>query len=437
MANIERMARNAAMLGNTSMAMHSQRNASDLGRTNPYFLDDTVAYANAYGALASDVFEATCQGLSETDWYEDTPVKIRSSASSASSMGETMPDDWHRVYIIAPRGITHIPQGAYMKYGGNTWIVFKPKNIGNVYAHGIVRRCNAVINKLDYYGNIISVPMSFAKVSTLGNSNQVTEDSILAKNYVSCICQLNETSKQFTENTRFVMGKSAYSIRGLNDFTREFTDDPDSVHLLTFTVERNEPLPQDSIDKQCADYGSFSWELVLTAADTMKQGARQTISVQSVRNGAEVSSTEEYPISYTFSNSNPSVATVSYDGQVRALKEGTTTVTVKLNQNSEITAKLTIQVAESGENYVGFTTEPPKVLKGYDTAVVSASYFENGEETDKEVTLTISGAPASATRDRLSANTWILKSYGASYEPLHITAEYEGYTAQADVILTT
>ena len=438
MANLERMAKNAAMLGNATIPAAASASKFNTGLNNQYFRDDTTAYAAAYGALASDCFDATCQGLSTVDWYDYTPVRIRSAATSQSSMGETMPDDWHRVYVISPTGIAHIPQGAYMKYGGNTWIVFKPKNIGNAYAHAIVRRCNAVINRLDYYGNIVSVPMSFAKISTLGNSNQVTEDSILAKNYIACICQKNEISSEFTENTRFVLGKSAYAIRGLNDFTREFTDDADSVHLLTFTVERNEPLPQDSIEKQCADYGSFTWEPVLTAASEMRAGMTQTIGVQSVRNGTVVTSTAEYPIRYLYSSSDERILTVDDSGLVTAVRAGEAVITVRLAQNQEISAATTITVAKSGNTFLAFTTTPPKSLRAFDSAMFSAAFFRDGEPTAELVEIALSGAPQNVySVEADGTNAWELTGYGAAFDPLTITATCGEYSVTAQVALTT
>lgn len=111
MANLERMAKNAAMLGNAPSPAAGAASKFNKGLNQQYFGTDTTAYAAAYGALASDCFDAVCQGLSAPDWYDYTPVRIRSSATSQSSMGETMPDDWHRVYIITPAGIAHIRRG--------------------------------------------------------------------------------------------------------------------------------------------------------------------------------------------------------------------------------------------------------------------------------------------------------------------------------------
>ena len=123
-------------------------------------------------------------------------------------------------------------------------------------------------------------------------------------------CQLNSITKEFTENTRMIQGKAAYAIRGINDFTREYTEDRDSVHIMAFTIERQEPLEQDSIELQVADYYSFSWVVSLKGNDHMVLNSTQQIVPTSYRNECLVESTEEHPITipsaliYTFGSVN-------------------------------------------------------------------------------------------------------------------------------------
>ena len=229
MADLMKAARNAAMLGGIQYPEGEGVNY-DEGLQRQFFAGETRAYAARHGEIASDVYEGTAQGLDRADFFSFKPVLLRSYSAAKGATGENMPDDWQHVHLLKPKNADELPPGAYLTYAHNTWIVYKGTNIGSVLADGIVRRCNAVINTLDWYGNIVSVPMSYAKMGTLGNASHASENSIVAKNYLSCICQRNEASAAFTENTRIILGSTAYSLRGVNDFTREFTDDPDSVH---------------------------------------------------------------------------------------------------------------------------------------------------------------------------------------------------------------
>lgn len=448
MADLAKLARDSAMLNGTTPYLKSGSSRYDEGLKKQYFANQTRFYADEIGEVASNVYDAQCQGIGSGDWYDYSPVRIRVSPAAIASTGETMPDDWQKLHIIKPVSVDTVPIGAYLTFAGNTWIVFKGRNMGSVMGDGIIRRCNSVINVLDWYGNIVPVPMSYAKMGTLGNASHATENSIVAKNYISCICQLNEYSAVFAENTRIILGKAAYSMRGLNDFTREFTDDQDSVHLLTFTIERSAPLPQDSIEKQCADYNSFRWELFADAPTRLPKGGTGQITVSSKRMGVLVESSEEHPITYQYKSSSPFLATVDENGVITASSSpftGSRTVnfTVSLAQNPEITQTVTVVINGTNQRFVSFTTGVPATLAEQESVVVQAMYYAGNTELPGEVlTLSCSGPPSQLYGvEELGASSWRITAYGACNTPLVITATKEaGESAEAstsaEIILT-
>lgn len=440
MADLNKLARNSVMVNGTTPYMKTGASRYDEGLKKQYFADQTRLYAQEIGPAASNVYDAMCQGVSESgDWYDWRKVRIRVSPAATSSTGETMPDDWQKLHIIKPVSIDTVPIGAYLTFAGNTWIVYKGKNMGSVIGDGIIRRCNSVINVLDWYGNIVPIPMSYAKMGTLGNASHASENSIVAKNYISCVCQLNEYSAAFQENTRIILGKTAYSMRGLNDFTREFTDDQDSVHLLTFTIERSAPLPQDSMEKQCADYESFRWDIGISGARSMNAGNTQKLSVKSTRMGETVVSGTEHPISYLFASSDESVATVDSEGNVTAIGPGNATITVTLAQNPEIsqTMALLVEEAQTGES-VGFTSTVPERLGEYETTTIRAALFLDGAEQSGAVTFSFSGPPAGCFGvENVEENTFRVTCYGASNVPLAVRiSDGNGNSASAEIRLT-
>ena len=436
MSDLNSLARDAILLGVTGTVRKSNSAEKRTGLQKQYFRDETLLYTEAVGALASNVYETQSQGINFDDWYSYVPIKIRVDNAVQVSSGELMTDDWMRIYIIQPTGIDTIGQGAYMYFDSNWWMVYKPKGVLTVRGQALVRRCNTVINKLDYYGNIVSIPMAFTKLGTLGNAPNVTENMILSKNYMNCYCQLNSITKEFTENTRMIQGKAAYAIRGINDFTREYTEDRNSVHIMAFTIERQEPLEQDSIELQVADYYSFSWVVCLNANDHMALGTTQTIVPLSYRNEVLVESTEEHPISYKFESSDETVLTVDNDGVVTTVGEGWATVRVTLNQNPENRKSINITVSETGESKVVFNCTPTTVLDEHDSCIISAVYIENGVATDDTVAFTFSGAPErSYSAISVGVNKYEVRCYNASREPLMVTIEAHGSTDSMQIRL--
>ena len=438
MANITQMAKTAGTLSGVCVYPSSNRRYKDKSLQPQYMQAETVAYAQEVGQYASNVFAADCQGLNPDDFFEWRRVKLRSIRAAQAQTGSTMPGDWQRIYIINPANYTYLPQGALLKYSDNTWIVFKDKNIAAVHGSAIVRRCNAVVNVLDWYGNIVPVPISYAKMETLGNAPHTTENTITSKNYIAVICQLNEYTESFGENTRILLGKTAYALRGIDDFTREFTDDPDSVHLLTFTIERVEVQPTDNVKLGVADYGGFSWEIAVNWNNSMMVGQTQTITATSQRNNVTVSSSEEYPISYTYESSDESILMVDETGLVTAVGQGTATITVSLAQNPGITQTVEIEVPATESAYVAFTATIPQKMHEYDAITVSAAYFEDGVATAEELQFSFEGPAGGAySVEQDDVNTYTVSSFHAANKPLVITAEYGAYSATATVYLVT
>lgn len=429
MSDLQQMAKRSAMLDGIASPLQTIDSRYGEGARKQYFANLTRLHAQAVGPLASNVYDAMCQGVSDSgDWYAWTPVQIRVSPAATSSTGENMPDDWMKLHVIKPASIDTVPPGAYLTFAGNTWIVYKGKNMGSVIGDGIIRRCNAVVNVLDWYGNIVSVPMSYAKMGTLGNANHASENSIVAKNYIACVCQYNEYSAQFHENTRLILGRSAYTMRGLNDYTREFTDEPDSVHMLTFTIERSEPLPQDSMEKQCADYNSFSWDLTVSGPTAMTAGQTAQLLVKSKRMGQTVVTSEEHPIDYVYSSNNPLVATVDENGVVTAKtplipSRNTATITVSLAQNPSVKQSYTLTVNGTGQRKTVFTSNIPTALGEYESATITAAVLWSDGTLTFPDSLQFSGARENCYGvEQLDTNTWRITCYAASNTPLTITA---------------
>ena len=440
MTRLQEFANNAAMVGGTIYPHISSNGAvNEQGLQKTYLENETKAYISKYGSIADNVYETESQGIDTENWYAYVPVKIRVAPVIQPTSGGQQLDDWKRIKVIAPRNIDYISQGALMQFQNSWWIVYKPHNIPSYIGDAIIRRCNAVINRLDYYGNIVSIPLSYARLETSGNAPQIGENTILSKNYINCICQRNKYTKDFRENTRIVLGSSAYTLRGINDFTREFTDDPESVHFMTFAIERTEALDVDSIEKQCADYNSFEWNINALCDTKMVTGAVQQILVISTRNGVQVFDDEEHPISYSFYSSDESILTVSNNGEVTAIGEGTATITVVLDQNENQRQNIEVTVSESSESFVAFTSVPVESLREFESAVISASYYENGIPTDDEVHFTFSGVSETAYGTQLvnedGKQSVKVTCYTSTPFPMVVTAECNGHTAEMYIYL--
>lgn len=84
---------------------------------------------------------------------------------------------------------------------------------------------------------------------------------------------------------------------------------------------------------------------------------------------------------------------------------------------------------------VSFNDTIPATLSLYEEAEISATYYENDEATEEEVTWVLSGASKQAYRAAISGNTIRIKCFDGSKTPLTIQAVHGNYSDTAQITL--
>lgn len=378
---------------------------------------------------ASDFFAAQVEGIDLTDptainWY-----RIRASENFASlNMSNTSKnDDWRVVYFERP-DIDYIRPGTKFWFWNNTWLADNPSNIASVTGNALVKRCNAVWNALDYYGNIVSEPMSITKPTTTANANADTEMMNLADSYMDCIIQANEwTLANLRNNTRMILGTSGFAVRGLSDYIREFTDQQDSVRILRFSLYYQEPLETDDMENQVAGGLAFSWQINVTGPKSMQAGQSAAFTADSLRNNEPVPAAQT--VTYQWASSNTEVATVDETGLVTAVTDGQVTITCTLAENTNIytEVQLAVQAASSG---LSWASELPENVPVYQSRSISATGAQG------PVSWLFSGPEENAYTVSTDGETATITCYYPSPIPLTMTVTDSITTLTAEIQLT-
>ena len=348
---------------------------SGTGQLYQYMSSATKAHVAEMARYASDFFAAQVEGLDANDptainWY-----RIRASENfSALNMSNTSKNDDWRVVYFERSDIDYIQPGTKFWFWNNTWLADNPSNIASVTGNALVKRCNAVWNALDYYGNIVSEPMAITKPTTTANANTDTEMMNLADSYIDCIMQANEwTLANLRNNTRMILGTSGFAVRGLSDYIREFTDVQDSVRILRFSLYYQEPLEIDDMENQVAGGLAFSWQITISGPQSMQAGKSAIFTADSLRNNELVPSTQ--PVTYQWTSSNLEVATVDETtGVVTTIADGETTIICTLAENTNISSSvlLTVQAATSGLTWAFVAPENVPAYQSRDVVVEGA-----------------------------------------------------------------
>lgn len=414
------------------------RNADGVysGRQRPFFAFPQNRIATLYGKYATDYYEGEMQGYDPEDFYRYWPIKLRCMDITRETTGSNLSDDIKAMVVCEPEGVNYVPIGAHVTFAKNTWIVTNPSNIAAIMSDVIIRRCNATYRRLDWYGNVLTCPFNIPKVQPRGAQDDYTKNMILADHYYTCAMQLNDVSAAIHENTRMILGDAAYSVRGLDNFTQEFTGEDDSTHIIYFQIQREEKVDvYDDMERKIADGLAFSWDVSLHAALTMAAGQTQTLNPVSVRNGVTVSDTEEYPVTYYWTSTDPSVLSVDQNGVVTAVSTGTATITCTLAQNMDITESVEIGVEEPAEAYIAFSGALADTIAEQESATFSAAFYEDGAETDNPLSFSFSGPLNGEYSVETDGNTVKIYCWERSDTPVVITAEYGGYKAEHTIRL--
>lgn len=394
-----------------------------------------AAYAyQLLGPYAGNVFEAEIQGLDYENFYDWHKVLLRSAPVVDATTGDNMSEDWQRIFII-DRHIDFIPVGAYVRYNNNVWIVYNPDNVTQDIGTAVVQRCNTTYNTFDWYGNVVKTPMSMSKGKILASSPYYMEYSAIMDGYGHSILQYNEATKDLHDNTRVLLGNSAYSFYGVVNYAQEFTGDDNSVHIIKADLRVNEITENDDRENHVADGSSFRFMIEIGGINRMPEGETQPLAAHFFRNGEEVFNSEEHPLNVIWRSSDEGIATVDDDGLVTAVGVGECKIIAILVQNSGVQAEFSLEVEEPLQNGLQFIGNVPDCAGVFTKFPVEAAYFENGFRTDMPVSFSISGVPENAvTITQTNANNAMVDVWTAS-GTMTLTASCNGSEVSVDVVL--
>lgn len=404
-------------------------------RRNPYFGDDTARFVAKYGKYASDYTACRVQGLDTEDFFAWAEQLIRMPDARKKGNAIDRPIDSYKEFLMVDPRIEYVPEGAKMETMGSTWLVTNPANISSAVGSGIMRRCNATWNHLDWYGNVLKEPMVVENVKLNANANDFQETVLMMQGYFNIIIQRNPETEDLDVNSRLILGRMAYQITGYSDVSQEFTGEDESCRVLRFTARMTEPdREKDDLVRRVANAYPFTWEINVGGRAAMSVGEKAAFTAVSLRNGVAADGDAQHPVGYVWKSSDEAVCQVDAAGRVTAVGEGSCTITAVLAQNEAYSGTYEVSVAQS-VNGVHWETDPVERLEPYQSAELSAVYIRNGQETQDAVTWTYSGADEDAYTAEESGNTVTITCWVGSVTPLRVTAESNGQSVSTEIVL--
>lgn len=437
--SIQKNLGNITAINGRITAPHENEPKEYKNRGYPYFNVGSTRFFQEYAKYASDYFWADAQGLNPEDRFSWERVTLRMADYVKSSSALQRQFDNFKTILLDKMKYAHIPRGTKFVTMGSTWLCVNPENISGSDGIGVIQRCNATWNHLDFYGNVVKEPICVDSEIARASAPDYQHLMPVMKGYFNVRCQYNPDTAQIDDNTRIILGSKAYAVTGFSDFLEEFTGDTESVRMMEFTIRKEEPNETiDDMENRVAGGKTFSWNAFITGDPAMEVGETVPFSVRSVRNGESVTSTEEYPIEYTWESSDPSVATVDNNGNVTSVADGTVSITATLVQNPNIKQTYNVTV---GADTAGFDENVPETLNAYESITLTAHRTATGigigvgGTGNADVTWSFSGADIKAYTAKVDGAKCELSCWSGSIEPLNVTIRKGSQTASATIKL--
>lgn len=407
-------------------------------RETQYLANRTKLFMQQRAYLSSDYMKAQMQGLLE-NFFDWKAVKIRLSdvnTQRQTALTNAKQEDY-KCLMVKDKNISYLPIGAKVQTMGSTWIITNPSNMSLPKATAIVARCNVTYNSYDYYGNIVTEPMVFQNIAMLSSVQESPLNMVLMNGYFSVLCQNNENTQRLNENKRMILGDKAYFITGYSNFAQEYTGNFDSSHLLSFTVRLEEPNETDDMINRIAGGNKQQFIVKVTGVTDISLNSYSSLNASFWHNNEEIVSTEEYPISFTWSTSDDTVVTVDENGTLHPVSSGSALVSATLDQNQNLLCTVGVTVQSSIEPYVDFTSNVPASISQYQTVTLSAAYFVDGESTENGISWKFSGASTDKYYTNISEDTLTctIQCLSPSSQQLTINISCNGAEKETSVVL--
>lgn len=418
-------------------AVKSNTPAQYKDRRHQYLADRRTLYDEQRDYLATDYVKARVQGLNPDNFYEWVETEIRLSDVSTQSVTafDSKEYDNFKEILFRSRAIDYIPVGAYVETMGSIWMVVNPGNMSSPTTNAVIARCRAHWTFYDEYGNIQWEPLVIDRRTMLSNRNESPENLVLMEGYFNVKCQKNANTVKLRDNQRMILGSYAYHITGFTDFFEEFTGDDESAHVINLTVRREEPEEHDDLVNHIADGLLYKWSAEITGSGSVLVDGETTLTADMLMNGKGYSD-RELPMTWSWSSSDESVATVSADGIVRGISEGSAVITANLAENLDLAATFTISVSAGSESVRFIGTIPPFISQ-YSEIVLNAVHEVNGEAAEDPLEWSFTGADPENWTAAVSddGRSCTVTCDSPASEPLIVTVSYGGKSASVSIKL--
>ncbi|MCK9319422.1 Ig-like domain-containing protein [Methanoculleus sp.] len=277
------------------------------------------------------------------------------------------------------------------------WLCTNVDSDKEIYAKGIIERCNNTLKWQNSTGEIKEYPCIISdKSSTYADGTLETKYIVIADDQILITIQSNSDTLQLELDKRFIFNHSKNDIYKLSKIQPLLKEG-----ILYLTMTKSEYGTNDRLNLNLADYVQNNFALTITNGNSISLTTSETLqlSVTLTNNGVVV----ENP-TITYSTSDEEICTVSTIGLIQPISEGVVTITAVSNGVSDI-IEVTVEEVVA-DNYSIVISGSNSIYQGQSKSY-SAIVYNNGIEVVKDCVWSISDITLATITAQNSTNATI------------------------------
>lgn len=334
---------------------------------------------SAYGSTIKEGrTKAIIAGINST--FEDSPsyheIKINDIDRGVQILDENAITKNPNKKRVLCKPDEDINTGDDILWNSQYWLCTNVDSDKEIYAKGIIERCNNTLKWQTSTGEIKEYPCIITDKTSVYSDGLYTNKFItLGDDQILVTIQNNSDIIQLEVDKRFIFNHSKNDIYKLSKIQSLVQEG-----ILYLTMTKDQYSANDRLDLNLADYveKTYTIEILNGAEQTVKYGETLQLNIRVESDGVLVTPTPNL----LFETSDGTVCTVDEDGLVLATNDsGSATVTVKLASDNNVYATINIKVSPSSVVNYNYTltgnVQPDNQILYNQTKTFTAVKYDN------------------------------------------------------------
>lgn len=323
-----------------------------------------------------------------------------------------------------------IERGRKYMFNNNYWITYDETTEESLYAQISIRRCNNELKWIDKEnGQIFTEPCCIGEESSATNPN-INKDIQVVGGRTLLMVQGNSQTAKIKENQRFIISHLPYRLVAFNNYALSDKDD-EQANLMWYYLQKDVIEPFDDVENNIADRYKYDYNIEINQDDFEQvNGYKGTLTANILLNKEIVD--EEI----TWSSNEFATIDSQGDFTLKGDVGDIAIIKASIKNNVDVYDTIQIKIIDIIKDEFELIIAPLYTeIKQGETLNFDVDIYKNNIKQNADISYTVNDINPQCYALTKSSNTFTLKGYRMSNQPLEITFSNGNITKTISIIL--